>query len=123
MANPKVYANYRKRGTYYEQVSIKWLENKGYTIVDKNYRCKIGEIDIIAMDGNTIVFIEVKYRSNSKTGYPWESVGMIKQHRICQCAKWYLMCKHINESTPIRFDVICICGSEILHFQNAFNTR
>ncbi len=123
MNNSKSYANYRERGTYYEQLSVKWLEDKGYTIIDKNYRCKMGEIDIIAKDGTTLVFVEVKYRRTPKMGYPWEAVGTAKQHRISQCAKWYMMSKHIDTATPMRFDVISICGSEGTHFQNAFNIR
>lgn len=123
MENSKSYANYRKRGTYYEQASIRWLEEKGYRIIDKNFRCKFGEIDIIAMDGDVLVFIEVKYRSTFKSGAPWEAVGLMKQHRICQCAKWYIMSKHLSLSAPMRFDVISISGSDITHFKNAFNMQ
>ena len=123
MENSKSYANYRKRGTYYEQVSIGWLEERGYRIIDKNFRCKFGEIDLIAMDGDVLVFIEVKYRATSKVGAPWEAVGLAKQHRICQCAKWYIMSKHRLLSSPMRFDVISICGSDITHFKNAFNMQ
>ena len=123
MEAPKKRANYRKRGTYYEQVSINWLKGMGYDIIENNYRCKFGEIDLIAKDGDTIVFIEVKFRSNCKMGQPWEAVGTTKQHRISQCAKWYMLSKKLPDTTQVRFDVISICGSEITHYKHAFNTR
>ena len=60
--------NKRKTGTEYEELAARWLIEKGYEILEKNYRCRIGEIDLIARDGRYLVFVEVKYRSDEKAG-------------------------------------------------------
>lgn len=88
-----------------ENIAEKYLKSSGYTILERNFRCKIGEIDIIAMDKKEIVFIEVKTRRNSKYGNPSEAVDDTKQKHIINAAKWYI---HIHNlyNCFIRFDVI-----------------
>ena len=113
-------ANYRARGAYYEQVAAAWLSERGYCILERNYRCRMGEIDLIANDGDYIVFVEVKYRTTKASGYPAMAVDAKKQQRIINAARWYLMEHHKALETPVRFDVVGICGSNVKLYQDAF---
>ena len=112
--------NTRKTGDWYEQKAIQMLEKQGVQILERNFRTKIGEIDIIVKDENFIVFVEVKYRKDVALGNPEESVGKRKQNKICMVAKNYFMQQGISFDTPIRFDVIAILGEEISWYKNAF---
>lgn len=118
--------NNRKVGTFYEQIAGKYLESIGCQIVQYNYRCKAGEIDIIAQDGEYLVFCEVKYRSDHSKGMPSEAVNYRKQKVLSKCALFYITTHH-KTRVPCRFDVIGILGdknfhdkTEIRHYKNAF---
>ncbi|OJT71625.1 hypothetical protein BM531_23215, partial [Clostridioides difficile] len=87
-----------------EKVAVNYLLSKGAKILEKNYRLKIGEIDIIAKMEDEIIFVEVKSRSNIKFGYPCESVSFKKEKDNWSCKLLYYK-KYLN-NTPIRFDVI-----------------
>lgn len=114
--------NKRKIGNSYEDIAIKYLQDKAYRILDKNFQVKQGEIDIIAYDVNTLVFVEVKYRAASSSGHPLEAVNFSKQKRICKAALFYMNKANISPyNTSIRFDVIGILGNEIIHIKNAFD--
>lgn len=112
--------NNRSVGTIKEDVAAKYLAKNGMEILNKNYRCRYGEIDIVAKDGSYLVFTEVKYRANTKNGYPEEAVTAKKQKTIAFVANYYLMQKHLSSDTPVRFDVVAILGEEITHIKNAF---
>lgn len=112
--------NKRQTGTIYEKAVGGILESQGYEILEYNYRCRYGETDIIARDGEYIVFCEVKYRQNGYRGNPLEAVGIVKQKRIITCARFYIMEHHL-ENLLLRFDVIGIEGSRITHVKNAFS--
>ena len=88
-----------------EDEATKYIEKQGYQIIQRNFRCKQGEIDIIAKDNVEYVFIEVKTRQNKNYGMPCEAVNEKKQKHIWNAAKYYL---HIHklENKYIRFDVI-----------------
>lgn len=88
-----------------ERLAVKYLKNKQYIILDRNYRCKQGEMDIIAKDNEEIVFIEVKTRTTIKFGRPAEAVNYIKREHLQNIARYYLYTKKITK-IPIRFDVI-----------------
>lgn len=111
--------NKRATGTVYEEKAVRYLEEKGYRIIERNYRRKTGEIDVIARDGDYLVFIEVKYRSGSMAGYGTEAVGYRKQQRIIRAAQWYLMEKKIPEQ-PCRFDVVSFLGEQVTLIRDAF---
>ncbi|MGI6011103.1 MAG: YraN family protein [Ruminococcus sp.] len=113
-------ANKRKLGKEYEEVAGRLLQEQGYVILEKNYRCPLGEIDLIAMDKETLVFAEVKYRSSTRQGVPEEAVGREKQKRISRTARWYMMEMNISQDMPCRFDVISVLRNRLRIYKNAF---
>ena len=112
--------NKRQKGAAYEQIAAAHLISKGYEILEFNYRCKMGEIDIIARDEEYLVFVEVKYRANSQKGNPLEAISMAKQKTISKCALHYMMMNHLSD-VPVRFDVVGILGDKKEHIKNAFD--
>ena len=88
-----------------ENLAMNYLLKKQYEIIGKNFRCKSGEIDVIAIKGEYLVFIEVKTRSNARYGIPSEAVTKQKRKHIYKTAKYYLYINHIEHSF-VRFDVI-----------------
>lgn len=111
--------NRRSTGAAYEQAAGYYLEQLGYEILEYNYRCRRGEIDIVAKDGEYLVFCEVKYRSDGKKGSPLEAVDARKQQRIRRAALYYLT-EHGKSDVPCRFDVIGIEGTKVTHIRDAF---
>ncbi len=109
----------KKIGDYGEKLAVKYLEKHGYKILKTNYKIKIGEIDIIALDGEFLVFVEVKYRSTALYGMPNEAVDKYKREKIKRVAMNYLLQKDMLDAY-VRFDVVQILGDEIQLFQNAF---
>ena len=106
-----------------EKLAIEYLDSKGYTILEKNYRNKIGEVDIIAYDKSILTFIEVKTRNNYKYGYAYESVNARKQKKIINPSLMYLQKFNLHD-TQVSFDVIEVYPLEkepINHFENAFS--
>lgn len=108
-----------------EKQAVKYLKNKKIKILEKNYTTPIGEIDIIAKDGDTIVFIEVKARTNDRFGEPMESVTPFKQRHIIRVAEYYMKVNNIDfDETPCRFDVIEVKNdngkNDINHVEDAF---
>lgn len=112
--------NTREKGTEYEHIAAKFLQDQGVIICECNYRNRQGEIDIIGKHGEYTVFFEVKYRRNNASGPPEEAVDYRKQRKICKVADHYRMIHHIGEFSPVRYDVVAICGTEITWYQNAF---
>ena len=112
--------NKRQLGGEYEKLAAEHLKAQGYELLEQNYRCRSGEIDLIARDGDTLCFVEVKYRRGSACGSPLEAVGYHKQRQILKVARYYLMKKSLNLDTACRFDVVAIEGNEITLLRNAF---
>lgn len=112
--------NKRQIGGEFEQLAAEFLKEKGMSILEMNFRNRIGEIDIIAKDGEYICFIEVKYRTTNQWGSPFEAVNYRKQQQIRKVALYYLMRHGFHEWTPCRFDVIAFEGDKITHIENAF---
>ncbi|WP_130806940.1 YraN family protein [Senegalia massiliensis] len=111
------------KGNIGEEKAIKYLINKNYKILEKNFTTKIGEIDIIAKDNDIVVFIEVKSRLNSKYGSPYEAVNFKKQRKIINTAKLYSKYNKLYD-TQFRFDILeyYINENKINHIINAFWT-
>jgi len=111
-------------GAQGEKIAADFLKKNGYKIIDKNFRCPFGEIDLVATEKREIVFIEVKTRKSTKLGYPEQAVGIRKQRKLSQLAQWYLLKRKIAD-TQARFDVVAITilssGNEIKLFKNAFD--
>ena len=112
--------NKRLVGSGFEQEAAEFLRGQGFQIRQVNFRSRFGEIDIVAMEGRTLVFAEVKYRADSKAGLPWEAVDRRKQYRICRTADYYMIRYGFTDNVPVRFDVVAILGGEITLFRNAF---
>lgn len=107
-----------------EKIAVDYLKKNGYRIAEVNYRCPIGEIDIVARDKNELVFVEVKARKSSALGYPEQAVGLKKQKKMSQLALWYLQEKKLGDIRA-RFDVVAILmlpsGNDIRLIRNAFD--
>ena len=114
--------SFGKRG---ELEAERFLLRKGYTIVDRGYEDKTGEIDLIAVDNQTIVFVEVKTRRSDAAGDPTEAVDDTKQLHMTKTSRSYLKWHRLTDQ-PARFDVIAIVWAnddsppEIRHYENAF---
>ncbi len=121
------YLNKRTIGQATEEMACNFLISRGGRILEKNYRCKQGEIDIIAADGRYICFIEVKYRQNNRYGEPSEALTASKIQHICKVSKFYLYSKYKSYDLPVRYDVIAISPEEkMLTFKwikNAFDCQ
>lgn len=112
--------NKRQVGSSYEDMAAAYLIDQGYELIERNYKSRYGEIDIIAWDGAELVFIEVKYRHDSRMGEPAEAVGYQKQQRIRNTARYYLYSCHDSRELPCRFDVVGILGDQINLIKAAF---
>ncbi|HSH35827.1 YraN family protein [Schnuerera sp.] len=114
--------NNLKKGIFGENEAVKYLVSQGYRILDRNYRTKVGEIDIIAIKSHILVFIEVKARTSTSYGYPYEAVNWKKQEKIYKSSLIYIKHKSMN-NYQIRYDIIEVYlrkKLKINHIENAF---
>ena len=111
--------NNRKVGDTQEARAALELEKHGYKILQKNFRCRIGEIDVVALHRGYLVFVEVKYRKNKSAGYAAEAVTRKKQQVISRVADYYI-CTHCSKIPSCRFDVVAVDGEKITIYENAF---
>lgn len=112
--------NTRTTGKQYEEAAKAFLQGQGYVILEENFRCPYGEIDLIAREGDCIAFVEVKYRAGDRAGGPLEAVGPKKMQRLSRTAGWYFHARRYQEIPACRFDVVGISGEEIQLVRNAF---
>lgn len=112
--------NKRRVGADYEKWACEYLTRYGYIIIERNFYCPAGEIDIIARHDKYLVFIEVKFRKNRFKGSPLEAVSMQKQKRISKCALYYMKQYGLLDEA-VRFDVVGILGEQVQVIQNAFD--
>ena len=119
----KANKNKRDRGTEAETLAANFLEERGMRIIERNFRFERGEIDIIAEDGDELVFVEVKARRSNAFGEPEDAVTPEKEEQIKKVAEGYLFERQI-EDRPCRFDVVAVSvvnGKQtITHLPNAF---
>lgn len=106
-------------GDYGEEIARKYLVNNGYKIVKTNYKNKIGEIDIIAYDKDTLVFVEVKYRKDDFFGLPREAVNYAKQLKIRRVAMVFINQNKLFDKS-VRFDVIEVLGDKVTLIKDCF---
>ncbi|WP_051638516.1 YraN family protein [Butyrivibrio sp. NC2002] len=117
--------NKREIGNYYESLVCEFIKEKGYSIVERNFRCKSGEVDIIAKDGRYLIFIEVKFRTGTGYGSAEYAVDHRKMRTICRVSDFYCKRYSIGENHSRRYDVAAINISEsgaatINYIENAF---
>lgn len=113
--------NKRSIGTEKETMAAEFLKQKGYRILEMNYRCRQGELDIVAQKEDVLVIVEVKFRSGSACGDPAEAVDGRKQRKICRVTLDYLMRHPQYQEKPCRFDVVCVYGDgKIRQIEDAF---
>ena len=113
--------NKRELGNDKEKIAAKYLTGCGYQILETNYYCKAGEIDIVAEEDGYLCFIEVKFRADEASGFPEEAVDRRKASRITRSALFYMNENGYAEDTPCRFDVVAILGDETMLIKNAFD--
>ena len=107
-----------------EKIAAAFLKKNGYRIIEINFRCPIGEIDIVAKEKDDLVFVEVKTRKSMELGYPEQAVGIRKQKKMSQLALWSLQKKNITDAGA-RFDVVAVTlipeKNEVKLIKNAFD--
>lgn len=112
--------NTRAAGAQKEEQVCAYLLSQGVRLVERNFRNRQGEIDIVGYDGPYLVFFEVKYRSGKSKGTAAEAVGSAKQKKICRVADYYRYLHQCAEDTPIRFDVVAVDGEDMKWIRDAF---
>ena len=116
-------SSHQKLGSWGETLAARFLEEKGFTILEKNFRAERGEIDLICKDENCIVFVEVKTRRSPAYGPPETSITPSKQRQLYKIAQAYIA-THPTENMDYRFDVVVIDGTpqhyEIRYYPDAF---
>lgn len=114
----------RNCGDQYEAFARRYLENAGLIFVAANVACRAGEIDLIMRDQQTWVFVEVRYRRNAHFGGAAASVTYQKQQRLLRAASFWLVQHNASfDTSPCRFDVLAITGSQIEWLRDAFNAE
>ena len=102
----------RARGRAAEGAALAYLQARGLSLLTRNYRCRLGEIDLVMRDGDELVFVEVRARGSDTHGGAAGSVDAHKQRRLRFAARHYLMTHSRAAAWPARFDVVAICGSD-----------
>ena len=113
------------KGNITERYAEQYLSLQGLTLIEKNFHCRRGEIDLIMRDGDTYIFVEVKYRKNAGFGGAISAISASKQQKIKYCVTFYLHQAGLNEyNTPCRIDVVVLEGDiskpQITWLKNAF---
>lgn len=109
--------NSREKGNFYEKCAVELMEKKGYTVLERNYLLKGGEIDIIARKGEVIIFFEVKHRGSDNFGSGEAAVDYNKLKRIYKTAKKYIHIKKMYDYS-FRFDIIAYNGKNVQWLEN-----
>lgn len=117
----------REAGAEAEEAACAFLESLGLRIVERNFRARAGEIDLVAREGGVLVFVEVRFREGEGFGAPEETVGPAKRRKIVSAAREYLGRIPWNSWKEARFDVIAVVGTGpdavIRHYAGAFDAR
>ncbi len=110
-------------GRAFEEKASAFLEEQGVRILERNFRCRQGEIDLVGIHEGCLVFVEVKYRRNERSGMPEEAVGAGKQMKICRVSDYFRIRNKNYQDMQVRYDVVAIGGEEIRWYKNAFFYR
>ncbi len=98
----------RRKGGRFEQLALDWLKAQGLCSIHRNYRCKLGEIDLVMRDRDVLVFVEVRFRGSSSHVAAVETVDFRKQRKLMRTARHFLLCHAAFANHPCRFDVLGI---------------
>lgn len=98
----------RRKGGHFEELALAWLQARGLRLLQRNYRCKLGEIDLVMRDRDILVFVEVRYRSTRAQVPACETVDPRKQRKLQLTARHFLMWNAALAQLPCRFDVLGI---------------
>ena len=109
----------RAAGLDAERRAAAYLERLGFRLLETNYTCKGGELDLVCDDAGTLVFVEVRARTSADHGTPEETIGATKRRRIVLAARHYLL--KLDREPPCRFDVVAIEGETLRHLRDAFD--
>lgn len=115
----------KQRGLLAEQLAARYLEEKGYTILERNWRCRYGEIDVIAQKEGALIFVEVRSRLGERYGTVLEAIDARKRHKVRMVSTFYLN-RLRNPDRPIRFDAILVKWAnpsshyEMTHLEGVF---
>ena len=110
------------RGKYWEDRAAEYLKEKGYKILDRNFRCREGEIDLIAYRRSTLIFVEVRGRESGNFMDPVDSIDRYKMRRVLKAAALYLnRGEHVKKWKEVRIDVIAVTDDGLNHIKGAFS--
>ena len=98
----------RRKGNRFEQLALTWLQARGLSMVQCNYRCKLGEIDLVMRERELLVFVEVRFRGSRSQVPACETVDFRKQRKLLRTARHFLLCNKQLAELPCRFDVLGI---------------
>lgn len=101
-------SNTHRIGARQEQLAASYLQARGLILLQANFSCRLGEIDLIMQDGKTLVFVEVRYRRSTRFGSAVETVDRRKQQKLRCCARFFLASHGLTEKSVCRFDIIGI---------------
>lgn len=107
-----------ERGLAAEERAARFLSDKGWEILERNFRAKVGELDIVARDGECVVFVEVRSRSRADYGGAAASVAVSKRRKLTRAARLFIQRNALD--CPMRFDVVAIDGERLEHIEDAF---
>ena len=111
--------DHRRLGAFGEERALRWYLGQGYDLLDRNWRCPQGEIDLVLWRDGTVVFCEVKTRSSTRFGSPFEAVGRDKQRRLRRLGSLWLAEASLR-ATGLRFDVAAVTGARVEVLEGAF---
>ena len=109
----------REAGARAERQAEEYLKGRGMRILARNFRTRFGELDLVAQDGDVVVFVEVRSRSSDAFGAPQETVTLVKRRRIIRTAMAYAQSRRLD--APMRFDVVALSPQGALHIPAAFD--
>ena len=102
----------RRKGGRFEQLALTWLKAQGLRLIQRNYQCKLGEIDLVMRDREVLVFVEVRFRARHGQVAPCETVDYRKQQKLLRTARHFLLWNQALAELPCRFDVLGISNEQ-----------
>ncbi|HEY9069119.1 MAG TPA: YraN family protein [Candidatus Ozemobacteraceae bacterium] len=113
-------------GAWGEAAAARFLEEKGFVILERNVRTRYGELDLVARDGDVLVFVEVRTKSHTVFGHPFETIDRRKIHKLQGMARWYLQARSLGSGVTCRFDAVAVVGTpetacSIEHLRNVIS--